>query len=93
MNLGLPPVVDFGPPCLLADADRFHSDTVGEEHLRRKAQYERKVQINDNRRQVRQNCVEVSAVVRSQQTECVWRQRNTRQNWIFCDAAHQFCMH
>ncbi|CAM9526205.1 unnamed protein product [Scytosiphon promiscuus] len=37
----------------IADADRFHSDTVGEEHLRRKAQYERKVQINDNRRQLR----------------------------------------
>lgn len=43
-------------PCLwlASDADRFHSDTVGEEHLRRKAQYERKVQINDNRRQVRE---------------------------------------
>ncbi|CBJ25482.1 conserved unknown protein [Ectocarpus siliculosus] len=37
----------------IADADRFHSDTVGEEHLRRKAQHERKVQINDNRRQLR----------------------------------------
>ncbi|CAM9299734.1 unnamed protein product [Laminaria digitata] len=35
----------------IADADRFHSDTVGEEHLRRKAQHERQVQMNDNRRQ------------------------------------------
>lgn len=49
-------------PCSLAsaarprrrpDADRFHSDTVGEEHLRRKAQYEKTVQMNNNRRQVR----------------------------------------
>lgn len=40
------------PHACLPDADRFHSDTVGEEHLRRKAQYERKVQINEARRRV-----------------------------------------
>ncbi|CAM9710917.1 unnamed protein product [Discosporangium mesarthrocarpum] len=37
----------------IADADRFHSDTVGEEHLRRRAEYQKKTQIHDNRRQLR----------------------------------------
>ncbi|CAN0137362.1 unnamed protein product [Ascophyllum nodosum] len=37
----------------ITDSDRFHSDTVGEERFRRKAQHERHVQINANRRQLR----------------------------------------
>jgi hypothetical protein len=37
----------------LADADRFHSDTAGEEFLERKAKFERKQQIYNNTRERR----------------------------------------
>ena len=37
----------------LADADRFHSDTAGEEYLERKAKYERKQDIFNTTRQRR----------------------------------------
>jgi len=38
----------------LADADRFHSDTAGEEYLKRKADYSRKQDIYNNTRIQRQ---------------------------------------
>ncbi|CAM9790357.1 unnamed protein product [Choristocarpus tenellus] len=40
-----------GAAGFIADADRFHSDTVGEEHLRRRAEYQHKTKINENKRQ------------------------------------------
>jgi membrane protein involved in colicin uptake len=35
----------------IADADRFHTDVVGEETQRRRAQYERRLQVTDTLRQ------------------------------------------
>lgn len=35
----------------IADADRFHTDVVGDEMVRRKAEYERKQQVTDVHRQ------------------------------------------